>query len=353
MHFRHERRGTIGSRPGALGDTPSNIQRITVVDYDEHEVLDQEFESLDKVLKYARSKRTTWVHFQGEAGSDDLRQLREAFGIHPLAVEDVMNIGQRPKFEPYDRQLFFIDIVVDRAERGIEFEQVSVFLGKDYVISFHAGDKDVFEPVRRRIHEGKGRIRIGGADYLAYCLTDVLVDLGFPIIEGYADELEHLEDEIFTQRSADPIETLHRIRSDLTAIRRMIWHQTNMLNDLISDDHDMVQHETLPYFRDAADHSQRVQDLLETYRDMASNLLDTHLSLVSHRMNDVMKVLTLIATTFIPLSFVAGVYGMNFDTNSPWNMPELSHPYGYPILIGTMLLIFIGMLFYFRKKRWL
>lgn len=353
MHYRHQRSSKPGARPGALGNVASQITKIWVVDYNKNEVNQQEFSSVEKVLGYGKSPNTTWVHIQGAAGADDLRRLREAYGMHPLAVEDVMNIGQRPKFEPYDTQVFLVDVVPQRQERRVEFEQVSLFLGAGYVISFHAGDEDVFAPVRARIHEGKGRIRTGGADYLAYALADVIVDHGFPVIETYAEELESLEDEVFEASAPDPVQAIHRIRRDLTALRRMVWHQTQMLNELLSDEHELIQAATAPYFRDAADHSQRVLDLLETYRDMSSSLLDTHLSLASNRMNDVMKVLTIIATIFIPLSFVAGLYGMNFDTDSPYNMPELAWKYGYLTLLGTMLVIFIGMLVYFRRKNWL
>ncbi len=353
MHYRHKQSVKPGARPGALGDVPSHITKIWLVDYNADIVNQREFDSVDDVLAYGKSPNTTWVHIQGEAGADDLRRLREAYSMHPLAVEDVMNIGQRPKFEPYDSQVFLVDVVPQRDKKRVEFEQVSLFLGDTYVISFHAGEDDVFAPIRNRIHEGKGRIRTGGADYLAYALADVIVDHGFPVIESYVEELEALEEEVFQARAPDPVQAIHMIRRDLTALRRMMWHQTQMLNDLISEEHELIQPETMPYFRDAADHSQRILDLLETYRDMSSSLLDTHLSLVSNRMNDVMKVLTIIATIFIPLSFVAGLYGMNFDTDSPFNMPELSWKYGYVTLLGIMVAIFIGMLVYFRKKNWL
>ncbi len=353
MHYRHKRQVKPGARPGALGEAPGNITHIRVMDYNAEGVNEKTFDSIDEVLHFCRSANTTWVHIQGQAGADDLRQLREAFGMHPLAVEDVMNIGQRPKFEPYDTQVFLVDVVPQRDGHNIEFEQVSIFLGKGYVISFYASDNDVFAPVRTRIHEGKGRIRNGGADYLAYALTDLIVDHGFPVLESYAEELEALEEDIFTERAPDPVQAIHSTRRDLTALRRMIWHQTEMLRELLQDEHDLIQAETLPYFRDAADHSQRVLDLLETCREMSASLLDTHLSLVSNRMNDIMKVLTIIATIFIPLSFVAGLYGMNFDTDSPWNMPELSWKYGYFTLLGVMFSIFIGMLVYFRRKKWL
>ncbi|MGB1579988.1 MAG: magnesium/cobalt transporter CorA [Nevskiales bacterium] len=354
MRYHHQRSVKPGTRPGALGEVESQINNIRLMDYDADSIVEETFQSLAEVLDYGKSPRTTWVHVQGAAGADELRLLREAYGMHPLAVEDVMNIGQRPKFEPYDAQVFLVDVVPMRENRGMAFEQVSIFIGPTYVISFHAGDDDVFAAVRARIHEGKGRIRSGGADYLAYALADVIVDHGFPVLESYAEELEALEDAVFEDRAPDPVKEIHQIRRDLTALRRMVWHQTQMLADLLDEEHPLVQPETMPYFRDAADHSQRVLDLLETYRDMSSSLLDTHLSLVSMRMNDVMKVLTIIATIFIPLSFIVGMYGMNFDPEvSPWNMPELKTPYGYVTLLGIMAVIVTGMLYLFRRKKWL
>lgn len=354
MHYRHQRHALPGTRPGALGEVASEIIQIRLMDFDADQVIEEQFESIDAVLAYGKSPKTTWVHVQGMAGAADLRRLREAYGMHPLAVEDVLNIGQRPKFEPYDAQLFLVDVVPLRDQRGMEFEQVSIFLGPTYVISFHAGDEDIFAPIRARIHEGKGRIRTGGADYLAYALADVIVDHGFPVLESYAEELETLEDAVFEERAPDPVQSIHRIRRDLTALRRMVWHQTQMLRDLLEEEHALVQAETMPYYRDAADHSQRVLDQVETYREMSSSLLDTHLSLVSNRMNDVMKVLTIIATIFIPLSFVAGLYGMNFDPEvSPWNMPELKSRYGYVTLLGIMAVVGLGMLWLFRRNKWL
>lgn len=353
MHFRHEKPVTTGARPGALGNVPSEIQSIRVIDYDKDSVVDTEMESIAQCLEYGKSKRTTWLHVQGTVGSDDLRMLREAYNMHPLAVEDVLNIGQRPKFEPYDKQLFLIDVLPQQVGNRIEFEQISIFIGPSYVISFHDGDDDIFAPVRNRIHDGKGRIRVGSEDYLAYCLADLIVDIGFPVMERYAEMIESLEDSIFEHKADNPITEIHNIRRELIAMRRQVRHQTDMLFELLREGHELMEAENIPYWRDAADHSQRVLDNLETYLDMTSSLLDTHISLVSHRLNDVMKVLTIISTIFIPLSFMAGLYGMNFDTESRWNMPELAFEYGYVTLLGAMAIVVVGMLIYFKKKDWL
>lgn len=354
MHYRNEHSIQPGARPGALGEVTSQISQIRVMDYDADTVTDTPFDSVSQVLEYGKSRRTTWVHIQGMAGAGDLRLLRDAYGMHPLAVEDVLHVGQRPKFEPYERQIFLVDALPRREEEGLSFEQVSIFLGPGYVISFHTGEDDVFAPIRTRIHEGKGRIRSGGAGYLAFALADVIVDHGFPVVEAYAEELETLEDEVFTERAPDPVQAIHHMRRDLTALRRMLWHQTRLLVELQEAEHELIDAETLPYFRDVADHSQRILDRAETCREMCSGLLDTHLSLVSMRMNDVMKVLTIIATIFIPLSFIAGLYGMNFDSEvSPWNMPELKTRYGYVTLLGLMTIVGLGMLVLFRRKKWL
>jgi len=297
--------------------------------------------------------RLTWLHFEGDVSAASLMRLGELFTLHPLALEDVLNTGQRPKLDGYQKSLFATLALPHREDDNMIFQQVSIFMGADFVLSFHAGDHDVFAAIRERIHAAHGRIAHAESDYLGYCLADVVVDTSFAALAAYNDQLEELEDRIFEDKSDDLIEVIHAMRRRLIGMRKVLISQNELFVRWIAIEHPLIHDDNRPYFRDVQDHAKRVVDLADGYYDTAGSLLDTHLSLASARLNDVMRMLTLIATIFMPLSFLVGVYGMNFDTKSPWNMPELSFRYGYPVLVSFMLLVVIGMLVYFRRKRWL
>lgn len=346
-----------GSRPGALARDTEVIRQhrlvIRHVSYDPAGATEADYQNFDQCPDITASTRLDWLHFQGDAPPSVLARLRDSFGLHPLAVEDVQNIGQRPKLEIFDDCLFVTMALPRRDDTGLRFEQISVFASPQLVLSFHAGGEDLTAPIRQRIQAGKGRIRHAGADYLMYALIDLIVDFDFPLLETYADELDALEEDIFSRPRENPVSSIHRIKSDLIGLRKVLWHQSVMLADIVRAEHPLLVADNLPYYRDAEDHARRVNDLLDGYRDACGSLLDTHLSLSSARLNDTMKVLTVISTIFIPLSFVAGLYGMNFDTDLPGNMPELSLPYAYPVLLGGMLTLAVGMLILFRRRGWL
>jgi len=347
-----------GTRPGALGeDEDFDIKReaqFHVTDFDSGRVTTETYDKVEDALCWAKSDKVTWIHVAGDVTPSILRALREAYGLHSLAVEDVLNQGQRPKQEDYDGQLFMTMALPNEVDEGLEAQQVSLFLlDHNFVLSFYSGDFELFEPVRQRINEGKGLIRQAGADYLFYALVDVVVDSGFPLLDKYSQRLEQLEDDIFEERQADPIATIHAIKRDLIGLRKVFWAQSLMLGDLLRSSHPLIGEVAFPYFRDCVDHADKIMDLLESYRDMAASLLDTHLSLVSNRMNDIMKVLTLMSTIFIPLSFIVGLYGMNFDTESAWNMPELAWRYGYLFVWSVILITVIGLVVFFRRRKWL
>lgn len=353
-----------GTRPGHLGsDTDVEAERVlplTVyrIDYAGGvEPREASYKDAGRALAEPRRENgVSWLHFEGDPGPSLLAQLRDGFGLHPLAVEDVLHRGQRPKLETYDDHIFAILLRPVRTGTGLTFEQVSLFVGHGFVLSFHAGTEDLFAPVRQRALEGKGRIAEPDPDYLSYCLADVVVDHGFPVLEAYAEDLETIEEDIFTDDRSDPVPAIHAIRRDLAGMRKLQWRHIAMLAEWIRvrAEHDLLSEENAPYFRDAEDHAQRVGDLLESYLDTTGSLLDAHLSLSSAKLNQVMKMLTLIATVFMPLTFIAGIYGMNFDPEaSPWNMPELSAYYGYPIALLAMALMGAVMYLYFRFRRWL
>ncbi|WP_313073088.1 magnesium/cobalt transporter CorA [Melaminivora sp.] len=308
----------------------------------------------------ADAQRVVWLHLQGMPTPQQLQSLKETLGLHPLALEDVLHRGQRAKAESYDAHQF---VIVNLVQRGDEAEgdpecgacrvdQVSLFLGRNFVVSINDGASDVFEPVRQRIR-ANGKIRRLEADYLLYALLDTLVDSGFPLLDALGDELEALEDEILSDANQEARNKLHYAKRELVVMRRAWWPQREVIAALMRDDAPFIRDATRVYLRDCHDHSVVIIDFVETYREMASSLLDVYLSAVSQRMNNVMKALTVVATIFLPLTFITGLYGMNFDTDSRWNMPELHWRYGYLYVLALMLGIVAGMLAYFRRKRWL
>jgi magnesium transporter len=296
----------------------------------------------------------TWLHVQGQPSSSLLMALGEHYGLHLLALEDLIQPGQRTKAESYDDHYFLLlNIPVESGQR-IHTEQVGFFLGKKFLISFHQGDSHPWEAVRQRLrNESTHRVRKYGPDYLLYALLDTGIDMTFPVLESLAEKIEGIEETIFADPSPEALDAVHSIRHQLIFLRRLLWPQRDMINVLVRDEGGLIRDRTKLFLRDCYDHTVQVMELIESYHEIASSLHDLYLSGLSFRMNEVMKVLTIIATIFIPLSFVVGLYGMNFDTGvSPWNMPELETYYGYPVLLLLMLGIGVSMVLYFKRKGW-
>lgn len=345
-----------GSVPGSLAERESEGPGPTleVIRYSSDTFRRFTIGNLDE-LTDSESGAVTWLNV---AGLDvaTLQQLASRFGIHPLVVEDVVALGQRPKAESYDGYLFVVlDLVTwNEKELRLQKEQVSLLLMAGLVISIQERPGDVFDPVRERIASAKGKIRTVGADYLLYALVDAAVDHLFPVMERIGDQIEEIEDELVEDPSRSHLTSLHAIKLDLLALRRSTWPLREMTTKLSRSEDMPFAPSTMVYLRDVADHAVQVLDILESYRDVVMGLMDLYLSSVSNRMNEVMKVLTVIATIFIPLSFIAGVYGMNFKSAaSPYNMPELGWRYGYPFALGIMAAVAIGMLIYFSRRKWL
>ncbi|MCK9514880.1 MAG: magnesium/cobalt transporter CorA [Ottowia sp.] len=295
-----------------------------------------------------------WIHVQGRPTPEQLQVLGAAFALHPLALEDVLHREARAKSEAFDAQQFVVlDHLGAAPEGGVSLNQVSFFLGKNWLISVSEGPPGLFDPVRKRIRSAASKICEYGADYLLYALADVVVDSGFPLLEDLGDRLELLEDEILAGSSPETRNRVHYARRELMQMRRAWWPQRDVIAALMRDDSRFLSDTTRLYLRDCHDHSVIIIDFVETYREMASSLLDLYLSAMSLRLNDTMKVFAVIATIFLPLTFLTSLYGMNFDTDSPWNMPELHWRFGYLYVLATMAVVAAGMLAWFRRKRWL
>jgi magnesium transporter len=304
---------------------------------------------------YLERDSVTWIHVQGDAEPDTLRQLGAIFGLHHLALEDVINTGQRPKVDDYGEQIFVIMAhpFMDSASGSLQMQQLSIFVGREFIVSFHPGAIDPFAPIRTRLRDHAGRIRARGPDYLLYALLDLVIDEGFPVLEVLGDEIEHLEEQLLDSPTRELLPRLHRLKRTMLVLRRMLWPQREVLNSLVRDEGEMIAEQNQVYYRDCYDHTIQIMDLIETYRDMVSGLLDIYLSSVSYRLNEIMRVLTMIATIFIPLTFIVGIYGMNFDiARSPWAMPELHWYFGYPLVWLLMLAVVVAMLIYFKRKKW-
>jgi magnesium transporter len=350
---RHRRRTPAGAPPGTLTVDPQSLpSAVSVIAYGKD--ASDEFSGLlpADIVALRKDHETIWVNVDGLGDVEFIRDLGEALELHPLALEDVINIHQRPKVEEYDHHLFIVTRMPSAAGNA-ETEQISIFLGAGYVITFQERPGDVFEPVRARIRNPQARIRSASADYLAYALVDAVIDNYFPVLERRGEELEELEDRVMKTGDAGLIGQIHEMKRDLLDLRRAIWPQREMLNALIRTESGLITDATRPYLRDCYDHTIQLMDMIETDREIALGLVDIYLSSVSNRMNETMKVLTVFATIFMPLGFIASLYGMNFDTASPWNMPELGWRIGYPVVLAGMAAIAGGLVLYFRRKRWI
>ncbi|AFY73340.1 magnesium Mg(2+) and cobalt Co(2+) transport protein CorA [Synechococcus sp. PCC 7502] len=346
-----------GSPPGTLViDEDSTIPNIFLIDYNADSAVGIQLATPEECVPYLDSQSVSWVDVQGLGSEAVLQRLGTVFSLHPLVLEDVVNVPQRPKVEEYaDQQLIIAQMVSLKPDgKGFVNEQVSFVLGKNYLLTVQEEpESDTFEPVRQRIHNNRGNIRQQGADYLLYALFDTVIDGFFPVLEDYGERLEELEDEVVEHPSQATLDKIHKIKRELLLLRRAIWPQRDAINALIRDGSNLISPPIYIYLRDCYDHAVQIIDMVETYRELASNLMDVYLSSISNRMNEVMKVLTVISTIFIPLTFIVGVYGMNFDTAVVGNMPELKIPYGYTYCWVGMLAIALSLLFYFWRRGWL
>lgn len=349
----HDRSEKLGLPPGSLvfvGERKTDAVTLTVRNYDKDRFEEKQVDCITDCLSCRDLPATTWIHVGGLHHPDIIESIGQCYGIHHLFLEDILNTHQRPKIEELEDGLFIVmkAITTNADTETFLLEQLSFVLGKNYVISLQEGITEIFEPVKNRLRSVSGRIRAQGADYLLYALMDTVVDHYFSVLETIGERIESLEDELLADKALETLPRLHQIRRELLVLKKSAWPLREVISAIQRNDSGLIQQRTHFYLRDLYDHIVQVVDTLENYRELTSNLLEIYLSSVSNRMNEIMKVLTIIATIFIPITFIAGVYGMNFEC-----MPELKWKWGYAMVWGVMIAMIIVMVGYFRKKKWL
>lgn len=353
----HNKKKRQRTRPGLSPGTVIHVGEkrmeqvgLSMIRYDADALEESSLRSVEAAAGWKGSPGVVWISVDGLHDAAAIEKLGEIFELHPLLLEDLVNTEQRPKLDDYEDYLFVVLKLfrLDEETGRLTGEQVSLVLGERFLLSFQEHPVDVFESVRGRLRGGKGRIRKSGPDYLAYALIDSVVDHYFVVLERLGEVLEELEGRVIESPTTETLEQIHRLKREMILLRRSVWPLREVANALLREDPPLMQEQTRVYLRDVYDHTIQVIDTLESYRDILTGMLDVYLSSASNRLNEVMKVLTIIATIFIPLTFVAGVYGMNFEF-----MPELEVWWAYPAVLGLMLLIALAMIGFFRRKEWL
>jgi magnesium transporter len=355
MMFRLTKRGSkkVGLSPGTLihvGEKKTEQVRLRVIDYDVEHLEERELATLDEFIPYKDKPSVTWLNMDGLHDVDVIQDLGKMINVHPLVLEDIVTTDQRPKMENFEGYIFIISKMLsyDDEEDQLKIEQFSLVLSANCIISFQEQVGDVFDPIRERLRKGKGHIRRMGADYLMYALLDAVVDHYFIVLEKLGDKIESLEEELITDPNPETLQTIHHLKRELLFLRKSVWPLRETISALERGESELIHEKTLVFLRDVYDHTIQVIDTTETFRDMVSGMLEVYLSSISNKMNEVMKVLTIIATIFIPITFIAGIYGMNFQF-----MPELKWHWGYPLVWVIVVAIAVIMLSYFRRKKWL
>ncbi|MGA9187939.1 MAG: magnesium/cobalt transporter CorA [Methanosarcina sp.] len=348
-----KKESNVGLAPGTLvhvGEKKAEKVVIRVLAYNSEKLIEKKLETVEDCLVFKdQPDINLWINVDGLDRVDIIEKLGNYFNIHPLTLEDVLNTGQRPKTEDYESYIYTVlkMILLDTKKEEITLDQVSIILGPNYILSFQEREGDIFNPVRERFKNPASRLRKNGVDHLAYSLIDTIVDNYFLILEHFGEEIEDLEEGLIIQPRPETLKAVQKYKRDMITLRKSVWPLRELINGLQRVESDLIKETTRIYLRDIYDHTIQVIDSVEDFRDILSSMVDIYLSSISYRMNDVMKVLTVIATIFIPLTFIAGVYGMNFEY-----MPELKWRWGYPVIMLAMSLIGVSMFAYFKKRRW-
>jgi len=345
--------GKSGQAPGTLihvGRKRTEKTRIVAIDFDALRIQENITPTLSELSNFKSGSANVWVSIEGLHEIELINSIGDCFQIHGLVKEDILNTTQRPKIENFDDYLFIVMKMLDYDDKAeaINSQQISLVVGANFLLSFQEGVDDPFDPLRQRIRAESSRLRMSGTDYLAYCMVDIIVDNYFVVLDKLAERIELVEEELVRNPKPDILRVIHKLKTDLIFLRRSVWPLREIINRLINEDSPLVKDSTRPYLRDVFDHTIHAVDTIETFRDIVSGMLDIYLSSVSYKLNEIMKVLTIIATIFIPLTFLAGWYGMNFK-----NMPEIDSPWGYPLVIVAAIIITFSMLIFFRRKKWI
>ncbi len=352
MHNPKGRSKKTGLPPGTLihvGIARTEKARVSVIDYDTERLLEKELVDVTECIDLRDRPTVTWVNVDGIHDTALLQKIGDCFGLHPLLLEDIANTGQRPKLEEFEGHVYIVIKALvwdDAADRVIE-EQISIVLGPNYVLSFQERAGDPFDPIRERIRTNKGRIRKMGSDYLCHSLIDITVDRYFDIVEKIGDHIERLENTLVNNPTPKVLHRINVLKNEMTSVRRSVWPLRDVLSQMQRSDNEFVKEETRLYFRDAYDHTVQIIETVETYRDILAGMLDIYLSSVSNRLNEVMKFLAIVTTVFMPLTLLTGIYGMNFRF-----MPGLNDPEGFWIILAIMVAVAVGMIAYFKQKKW-
>jgi magnesium transporter len=339
-----------------VNDTPHPSESkviLELIQYNEVDYIKHVDLPISELIAHIKARQVNWINLDGLEEKSIVQKIADHFCLHTLLVEDITSDHQ-PKVEEYDDYLFFTLKMLYRIEEDrIDYEQISFVLGKDYLLSFQEKEGDLFGALRERIRLDQGRVRKKKADYLLYRLIDIIVDNYYSVLDAIGQKIETIEEEIYQNSIDQQFKNIQKLKKELIYLRKALYPLRDAMSKLIKDESGFIEDANIRYFRDVYDHVVHLIDSLDTYKDLTSALMDIYINTLNTRMNEVMKVLTIISTIFIPLTFIVGVYGMNFNTEkSAWNMPELNSPYGYPIVMGIMVLIVIGMMRYFKYKKW-
>lgn len=341
----------IGAPPGTMiynGEEKNQRIKITLIEFNDTDYFEDDFYDLSTCLSHVKDNMVKWINVEGVHNVDLIEKIGKLYNLHPLTLEDIVHIDQRPKFEDYDHYVLAI-LKMIMYENEVRAEQLSLVLVENTVISFQEPNGgDAFDIIRARLRQNKGRVRKLGSDYLFYALMDAVVDCYFNAIEKIGDKVEKIEEEIINEPRRESLIELYNLKREVIYLRKQVWPLRDMISNLFRSETAFITPSTQLFFRDLQDHSTRIIDTVETYRDLLSGIMDIYLSTNANKMNEVMKVLTIISSIFIPVTFIVGVYGMNFEF-----MPELRSPYGYAVVWGIMLSIIIGQIIYFKKKKWM
>ena len=342
-----------GLSPGEMiyiGDKKDDRVKIQIIDYTRDDVVESEVHEIAEYLDFAEKQSVTWINITGIHDTELVAAIGSQLNLHPLTLEDIVNSHQRPKIEDFEQYLFVVlkMLYLEKSSHAIVHEQVSLIVAPSYIISFQTLADDVFDPVRQRIRHGKGRIRKKGCDYLAYALIDTIVDNYFVVLEALGDRIDDLDDRVISNPHADLLQEIQQLKRKVLYVRKSTWPLKEITNFLLKNESRIIHDDTLIFLKDIQDHTVQVFETIEIYRDILSSVLDIYLTSLNNRMGEVMKVLTVMATIFIPLTFIAGIYGMNFE----W-MPELKWRWSYPVLLGSMGIIAGIMLIWFKRNNWI